>query len=183
MLGVDDDMTACELSRPTLSSVTLDAFEAGRLAAELIDRALVRKSTRQELHSVKPLGISARQSTDAVAVEDAGGGIGHTIHSSSCKQRHWRARRSGRGKHFAALERKFQRLLRRTPYQEILRCRIALSKTLLADTELPLKTIAQQCGLGNEQHFSTAFSGALGERPGAYRKRIRHTKPTTDPLP
>jgi AraC family transcriptional regulator len=67
----------------------------------------------------------------------------------------------------------FTRVFRRetgfTPHQYVLQARVNLAKYYLKTTDLTLKEIAAQSGLGSESSFCTAFRRATGMTPRAYR--------------
>jgi LacI family transcriptional regulator len=68
-------------------------------------------------------------------------------------------------------ERRFKRLLNRTPHDQILRVRIERVKTMLANTELTLAQIAERTGFGHIEYLSVAFKRATGVSPSGYRTR------------
>jgi AraC-like DNA-binding protein len=70
-----------------------------------------------------------------------------------------------------SLERRFRRLLDRTPAQEIRRVRIAQARQLLMATDLPLKSIAERCGFAAASRLIEAFRRETGSTPGEYRVR------------
>ena len=71
----------------------------------------------------------------------------------------------------AALEPRFRRVLGRTMHQEIRRVQIERAKTLLAETNLPIKSIAQQAGFRTVQYLTRAFRRLTGNTPAAFRRR------------
>jgi LacI family transcriptional regulator len=70
-----------------------------------------------------------------------------------------------------SLERRFRRLLDRTPAQEIRRVRIAQARQLLMATDLPLKAIAERCGFAAAPRLIEAFQREIGCSPSTYRTR------------
>lgn len=69
--------------------------------------------------------------------------------------------------HFARM---FRESFGMPPHQYVLARRLALACRLLADTALPLATIAEACGFASASHFTNRFRQALGATPGEYRK-------------
>lgn len=71
-------------------------------------------------------------------------------------------------------ERYFARLFRDqtdcTVAQYIKSVQISKAKTLLLETELPLKEIAFRLGFSSPANFSSAFSSATGSSPGEFRR-------------
>lgn len=63
----------------------------------------------------------------------------------------------------------------RTPQQVIAAFRIDCAQRALAETERPLKAIANDCGFANVHHFSRTFKQFFGIAPGAWRQQVRGT--------
>lgn len=63
----------------------------------------------------------------------------------------------------------FKRQLGTTPHSYLLRYRITQAKELLAETTLPVATIARQVGFASESNFSYRFGEMCGQSPSAYR--------------
>ncbi|MGC5702163.1 GlxA family transcriptional regulator [Pseudomonas sp. NFXW11] len=59
-----------------------------------------------------------------------------------------------------------------TPARAIELIRVETARRLLADTGLPIKRIAAQCGFGSEETLRRAVLRALGVTPQAYRERF-----------
>jgi LacI family transcriptional regulator len=74
------------------------------------------------------------------------------------------------------LERRFVRLLGRTPKQEILRVQLARAKDLLTQTNLPLAIVAEKSGFRSSGYFCEVFHRRVGSTPGAYRRDHGATK-------
>jgi LacI family transcriptional regulator len=68
------------------------------------------------------------------------------------------------------LEKKFRRFIGRSPQAEIRRVQLARIKELLAETDLPLKSIASLTGFEHIEYLSVVFKRLTGESPGRYRK-------------
>src|SRR5438105_9014265 len=71
VIGADDDAELCELSDPPLSSVTFNPERVGYEAAGLLDRLMSGGSGAGKPLLVPPLGVSTRQSSDILAIDDA----------------------------------------------------------------------------------------------------------------
>ncbi len=71
-----------------------------------------------------------------------------------------------------SLERKFAAHLRETPAESLTRIRLDAARTLLVDTNLPAAIIAERCGFGTPERFSTNFRQAFGISPIRYRRRF-----------
>ena len=122
-----------------------------------------------------PVGVITRQSTDVMAVDDryiaeAVRYIRENACGNICVNDVvvWVSlpRRS--------LERRFQKVLGRSPFAEIKRVRIERVKMLLAQTDKTLEVIAPECGFSGITRMSPAFKKATGKTPGAWRKQFRN---------
>jgi AraC family transcriptional regulator len=67
--------------------------------------------------------------------------------------------------------RAFKNATGQTPRAFVGACRIDRARRLLADSDLPLSQVAQQCGFADQPHFSTAFRRHTGMTPRAFRCR------------
>ena len=63
----------------------------------------------------------------------------------------------------------FKQATGETPHQYVVRCRIALAKHLLAETDLSLSAIGLQVGYADQSHFTALFRRHVGTTPRAYR--------------
>jgi len=174
LLGVNNDVIRCELSYPSLSSIALNAHQAGYHAAEMLDRLLRGEKPGAMDVRIEPLGVVARLSTDILAVGDKNVAAALSfIRERACRGVsvdevvvHAAASRS-------QLERKFRRFIGRSPQAEIRRVQLARIKELLAETDLPLKSIASMTGFEHIEYLSVVFKRMTGESPGQYRKHTR----------
>lgn len=171
VLGVDNDEVLCALSPPPLSSVILNPRRAGWEAATLLSQLMKGEQVPAEPHLIPPVGIATRQSTDILAVPDEKVSVAlRYIREHACEgirvsdvlQHAPMARR--------ALETRFQKLLGRTPHEEVLRVQLNRVKELLVGTELPVWEIAGRTGFGPE-YLSVVFKKETGLAPSDYRKR------------
>jgi LacI family transcriptional regulator len=168
--GSDDDLF-CEVAPVPISAVRLPAVEIGYQAARALVE-MVRQSRGRPPADVciPPLGISVRQSTDTLAVEDpamvkalqfirteANGQItvGHVA-------RHVGLSRRG-------LEQKFRGALGFPPASEIRRVRVNRAGELLRPSNLPIGEVADRAGFRNAEYMASVFKSRLGKSPSAYR--------------
>ncbi len=68
--------------------------------------------------------------------------------------------------HFA---RAFKGATGTTPHRYLTYRRIERAKTLIAEGELPLVEVADECGFSSQAHFSRRFKQLVGTTPGEYR--------------
>lgn len=170
VIGVHNDELLCELCDPPLTSVIPNARRAGYEAAALLARMMAGKKVSSENQQIAPLGVAARQSTDVVAVNDA------PVAAAARYIRENATRGIGVEDVLRAvpmsrtlLERRFRRMLGRTPGAHILKVRIEHVKTLLATTGLSVGAIAERAGFPHAEYLSVAFSRETGLTPTRYR--------------
>jgi LacI family transcriptional regulator len=174
VIGVDNDELLCDLASPPLSSVIPNAHRAGYEAAALLDRMMAGKRIAATARLIAPLGVAARQSTDVLAVDDREVAravqfirehASEGINVSDILQAVPLSRR--------VLEQRFQRLLGRTPRQEILQVRLNRVRQLLTETKLSLYQIAERTGFEHVEYLSVVFKRETGLTPSRYRSNSR----------
>jgi LacI family transcriptional regulator len=174
VVGVDEDRLLCELSNPSLSSVALNSEQGGYQAAELLNRMMSGRACRRQLIRVDPLWVVSRRSTEVIAVADrevANGmrfirdnakrpiRVADVVEKSSVSRR--------------ALEMRFQRTLGRSIREEIERTRLAWTKQLLLETDLPISEIVETTGFNTLSYASKVFHRATGATLARYRREHR----------
>ncbi len=175
VLGVDNDELLCDLADPPLSSVIPDTRRTGYEAARLLDLMMSGQKIEPGAYLIPPLGIATRDSTDVLATDDA---------DISTAVRFIRSH-AAEGINVAdvlrvvplsrrVLEARFQKLLGRTPHEEITRTRLERVKELLTETDLSLTPIAHRTGYKHVEYLSVAFKRETGQSPGEYR--VQHRK-------
>jgi len=173
VIGHHNDELLCELCDPPLSSIIPNARRAGYEAAELLDRIMQGQQVRNQTRLVAPIGVFARKSTEAIAVRDAETAQAmRFIRDHACQ---------GIGVEDVlkvvpisrtVLERRFQKFLRRSPYEEILRLRLERVKQLLTTTDLSIAQIADQVGFSGVEYLSAMFKRKLGISPREFRRSV-----------
>jgi LacI family transcriptional regulator len=174
LIGVDDDRLICELAYPPLSSVAIPAARVGYEAAGMLDRLMDGLPLAPEPVLIPPIGVVGRQSSDLLAIDDleirqAVQYIrGHADSPLSVEEvlRHVPVSRR-------SLERRFLRVLGRSPLQEIRRVKIDRAKVLLAGTDLAMPIIAQRSGLSSAKLLSSLLHSATGLTPTQWRRQFR----------
>ena len=175
VIGVHNDELVCETCDPPLSSVISNGLRVGYEAAALLDRMMAGQRVPAQTILFEPLGVATRQSTDVVAVTDAQiSKAVRFIREHACEgisvDDVLRAVPMSR----TVFQRRFKRLLKRTPHDHILRVRIERVKTLLASTNLTLAEIAERTGFEHLEYLSVAFKRTVGDSPSRYRHRYQH---------
>ena len=70
IIGVDNDELLCEMATPSMSSIIPNSFRTGAYAAEIMDRMMRGEKLAGRKHSIEPLGVRKRVSTDVLTVGD-----------------------------------------------------------------------------------------------------------------
>jgi LacI family transcriptional regulator len=151
---------------PALPWVETDDAEIARLVAG--------KKVTPMAELIAPLGVANRHSTDAFALDDRaivravrmirehaceGINVSDVLKTVPLSRR--------------VLEQRFQKLLGRTPREEILQVRLARVKQLLGETELALYPIAERTGFEHVEYLSVVFKRETGVTPSAWRAGAR----------
>ena len=170
VIGVDNDETLCELSTPSISSVALDADTIGFQGAAMLARLMAGRRIPRRPELVPPLGVIARKSTDVLAMADPAvvtavrfieANISRPIRIADVLSAARLSRKT--------LEVRFRRALGRTPHEELQRRRLERVKTLLQQTDWPLKQIARAAGFTYVEHLHLIFRREVGMTPARFR--------------
>ncbi len=172
VLGVNNDLTACEFCQPTLSSVSHSAWRIGYEAARRLDQAMSGQTVPTADVLIPPDGIILRRSTDTIAVDDRH--VSAAVHY----MRDHLAEPFGIErvmKHVPVSRRRlheqFQRFLKHTPYEYLCNLRVERAKQLLsAPQRMKMRTIASACGFSSAARMRLVFRRVTGTTPLAYRR-------------
>ncbi len=74
----------------------------------------------------------------------------------------------------AHLRRAFKNSTGQTVHEYVSQSRLNRAKSLLSETDLPLKEVSYRVGFSASSTFSAVFRKALGETPSDFRSRTRH---------
>ena len=174
LVAVGDDQVLCQMCKPPLSSVDMDVQRIGFGAARLLHRLMDGKPPPVRPILAPPRGVITRQSSDIVGIDDVEVacamrfirdhahkpiGVNDLLNEVSISRR--------------SLEQRFENSIGRSPKQEIMRIRIDRVKQLLAETDLPARTIALRSGFSGPDKLSIAFRRETGQTPTAYRHVVR----------
>jgi LacI family transcriptional regulator len=176
VLGVDNSELVCNLSDPPLSSVDLNCERIGYEAAALLARLLAGRRAKSRTLLLEPRGIVTRRSTDVLAIEDPETAAAvRLIRTRACDGLTVRQLLASCSLSSSSLERRFTRLLGRTPKAEILRVKVQRVQELLAHTDLSLAAIAARAGFKHPEYLSFVFKQKVGMTAGQYRSRVGHS--------
>jgi LacI family transcriptional regulator len=170
VIGVDNDELLCSLCSPPLSSVIPNPERIGYEAAAWLDRMLRGEVPEVREIEIPPKGIAVRQSSDVFAVSDpvivsalrfirehaCEGTTVQELLDHLCVSRSW-------------LEKKFRKLLGRSPQAEIRNVQVKRCKELLRTTDLSLEKIASLTGFVHPEYMSVVFKREVGATPGQFR--------------
>jgi LacI family transcriptional regulator len=174
VIGVDNDELLCELATPTMSSVIPNSLRTGAYAAGILDRMMRGEKLAGRKHSIEPLGVRKRVSTDVLTVGD------HHVAQAAAFIRQ-NAHKNIRVEDVLnivplsrrVLEARFRKALNRTPHQEILRVRANAVRELLLETDMSLSEISEALGIGHPEYLSVFFKKETGLTPREYRDQVR----------
>lgn len=174
VLGGDDDELLCTTVWPPLSGIIMPAEQIGSEAARVLDILMGGRKRVPNPVLIDPVGISTRQSTDTLAIQDSDVAAAIRFirsHSGEPIQVEDILREVAISRR--ALERRFERILGRTPNEEIRRVRLSNALELLIRTELPIPDVAEKCGFGSPQYFARLFAHEYGMTPLKYRHSVQ----------
>ena len=175
VIGIDNDELLCELSRPPLTSVALNAQNGGFQAAALLDRLMRGQQVEPQRLLVEPTHIVERRSTALSATihdEDVIAALdylethaGEPITIEDVVSQLNISRRS--------FEIRFQEAVGTTPHQMLRQLRLNRAKRLLAESDQSVADIAFASGYCTPAHLSQAFRKELNMSPTEYRQSRR----------
>jgi LacI family transcriptional regulator len=173
VIGADNDDVICNLCDPPLSSVVPDTERIGYEAASMLARMMAGGQSPPARTFVEPRGIVTRRSTEVLAIEDRQiAAAARFIREHACEGIDVSDILAAVPMSRSTMDRRFMNILGRSPKDEILRVRLDRVKQLLAETDFPLKLIAEKVGLDHAEHLSRVFKSRIGTTPSEFRARI-----------
>lgn len=177
VIGVDDDDLICGMCEPPLSSVMPNPRKIGYEAAALLDRQMQGGPALPYEQIIPPLGITTRQSTDVLAIEDPQIATAvRFIRQHACEGITVKDLLREIPLSRSVLERRFRKYIKRSPQSEIRNQQIKRIKELLMETDLPLDRIAELTGFEHPEYMSVVFKRETDETPGRFRKRAQNER-------
>jgi LacI family transcriptional regulator len=174
VIGVDDRITECIGVEPPLTSINIERFRMGREAARMLDELFSGKSLARQVHAFRPQRVIERESTSTYVYEDPDIAIAIAhIHREACNGATIDDVVRNGNLSRRTLERRFAKVVGRSPGDEIRRVRLDAVMHAIERTDLPLADIAAQCGFSCLSSLSHSFRLATGMSPQAYRKTTR----------
>ncbi|MDG3006832.1 XylR family transcriptional regulator [Paludisphaera mucosa] len=174
VIGVDDEILACELAQPSLSSVIPDCRRIGYEAARLLDGVLAGAPPPAATLHVPPLGIAVRQSSDVTAIADPiVADAMRFIREHACRGIRIEDVVGRAGVSRSTLHRRFRASTGGTIHDAIAGMRLDRVKRLLVETDLSLHAVAERVGVAHVEYLIAAFRKSTGATPGAFRRAHR----------
>ena len=177
VLGIDNDTHLCNLLTPQLSSLDHNAVQVGYEASRLLDLKMSHSKNIPKLPIlIPPLQVFTRRSTDVAAIDDP----------DTAAALHFIGEYATQGIQVAdivneinisrsTLVRQFQKVLGRSPKDEITRVCLNHAKYLLIHTTLPIYVVAKQSGYNSSEYFVSMFRRHVGQSPKQFRQEHQVT--------
>ena len=175
ILANEEHRVLAETASPPLSTIDPDAPAFAQTALDLLADRMAGTNALPCSIPIPPRGVTERQSTSVLAVEDAG--VGRAIrflweHLAEPISVEDIARAAGVSR--SRLERGFRRCLDRGVNAELRRKRLERFTHLLITTTETLPTLAAATGFQSLAYLHRLFREAHGRTPRAYRQEKAH---------
>lgn len=178
VVGVDNDLYACEFAAVPISSVDSNRETMAYEAAALLERLMRGERAPEDPRVVPPCGVVVRKSSDMLAIRHKA-----VARALNFIWEHFaepidvddviKASRMSR----CGIYRAFEKHVGGSIGEELSRKRVDRAKQLLVDSSEKLHRVAGLCGFSGGEHFSRAFTRLAGMSPSSYRRK--YTKPQT----
>lgn len=174
LVGVDNNVEICEGSSPSLTSIRLDHYASGRLAAQLLDELMHTRMRKPSNVAYPSTEVVSRASTRRLAHPDrVVSAIVERIRKDACTG--LTAADIIKGLPFSRriAEIRFREATGKTILEEIRSVRLQKAVALLKESGKSISFIAQQTGYATLPAFSAFFKAETGLSPRAWLKRNR----------
>ncbi|MDO4586110.1 MAG: DNA-binding transcriptional regulator [Planctomycetia bacterium] len=174
ILGINNDDHLCNIVSPSLSSIDPNAFQVGYEAARMLDHKInFNDLSLFERRTIEPKGIIVRQSTETLMIDNAdiidairfirkyatqGIRVCDVLEEVQLSNK--------------TLERWFKKTLGHTPEREIILVKLRHAESLLRNTQMSIRKIAELSGFQSERYFVQFFRREKGLTPYQFRKNI-----------
>ncbi len=171
VLGMDNDLTICRFTTPSISSLQLPAFEIGYEAAKLLAMRTGKIAPTDIRFNIPPVRLIERESTGGARNEDPRlqKAIAF-IRKNSAQSIHVDDVAKAVPYDPKSLQRLFRKGLNSSIQERIISERIRRAAGLLLETPDSAVSIAEQCGFGSYALFKQQFKKRIGATAGHYRK-------------
>lgn len=175
VVGVDNDDVFCEVIDPNLTSISHQAEQIGYEAAALLDRLIKGKAAPASPLMLPPKTLVSRRSTDIIAVDDlAVASALEFIRRNACAEINVALISQHVNLSRRTLERRFMKLVGKTPHQIIAEERLRRAKQLLVDTDFTLEKIAVMAGFSSAAYLSVVIKEHEKCTPNEFRQNTVH---------
>ncbi|QDU10040.1 XylR family transcriptional regulator [Gimesia aquarii] len=175
VVGVDNDDVFCEAINPHLTSISHQSEQIGYEAASLLDHLMKGKTTPCSPLMLPPRTLVPRRSTDIIAVNDlAIASALEFIRRNACSKINVALISQHVNLTRRSLERRFMRLVGKTPHQLIAEERLRRAKQLLIDTDFTLERIASMAGFSSAAYLSVVIKAHENCTPTEFRHVANH---------
>lgn len=170
ILGTDNDELICESARVPLSSINHDLEGLGYAGASLLHKLMKGQSPPASPKLIVPKGITVRQSTEVLAVNDAPTRRALQFILTNCSHRIGAeevAQASGISRR--KLEEAFRTNLNHSVSDHLATQRLIRARDLLNHSDLTVSDIAALSGFNTPQYFNLVFRREFGITPRHFR--------------
>lgn len=166
-----------KVMNPAVSCVVAPETSIGYAAAKMLGKLMTRKTRTKNSPTVliQPSHVEVRGSSDVLQIGDLS-----LVKAIRFMNEHSTGRicvdevASHVGLSRRSLEQKMQRIMKRSPAEEIRQIRLNYARQLLRTTMLSVPDVAERSGFGTVEHFITFFRKAVGVTPLQYAKNNRN---------
>jgi LacI family transcriptional regulator len=174
LVGVGNDDLACQICDTPLSSVDIAPHKIGYAAARVVDCAARTQKMPSKPVLIEPLYVVVRGSSNIFASDNK-----ELIDALTFIQEHAHEplrvgdvlRKVPMSRR--ALENAFRTHVGRSPGEQICHVHVERARKLLAETDLPLRTVSDLSGFTSASSLSDVFLREIKLRPGEYRRQAR----------
>ena len=139
---------------PHLNSAAISWQVLGLLSHFVVDVRVANQTAPQEAG-----GIARRASEFIMNHTHTSIDVGEVASHLGCSRR--------------TLETQFKKVTGRTVLEEIQHCRAERAKSLLLETDMPMKQIIHRAGFQSREHMRLVFKKLLGVTPGSFRRTLQ----------
>jgi LacI family transcriptional regulator len=171
VLGINDDPLRCPLASIALSSIDDNMEQIGFKAAAILDDLMSGK-TADSVTLIPPRGLTIRQSTDMLAVNNAP--VAEALKLIKTQFREPVSAQSIAREipiSQRQLHTEFVHIVGRSIAEELARMRTNYAVRLLLSTDWKVSVIAHQSGLTNANRLCRTFKKIHGQTPLAFRRQ------------
>lgn len=174
MVVIEKDIQrTASLATVPLTTVEINEWHRGFIAAEMLHRQLIGEPLPQPRVIIPPRGITRRESTGHQEVSDhIAATVLHFIRQNFLKPIRVTDVVATTGASRRKVEMRFREVMNRGIHEELNRLRIEEAKRLLSNSGGSITTIAESCAFSSVHYFSATFKRETGLSPKQFRKQI-----------